>query len=234
VRNARHLAQIAIVGTALAAGAVACGSSSSTDPLAAMTSKQIATQAVTGTEAAPSVRIMGTGSNSGQAFAIDLTLVKGKGCQGSLSEGSAGSFKLVYDGSTVWVLPDSKFYQASGVPTAARTILDGKYLKVKATTGNGIGSLAQICTISKLLAQFSVDAGSAKGTKTTVNGQPAVKITDKTGTGFAYVTDATPPELLQITKPGSSGGTISFSYGTTATIAPPPASQVIDGSKYGF
>ena len=235
MRKARYLAQITIVTAALAAGAAACGSSGSSDPLAGMTSKQIAQQAVTGTEAQSSVRIAGTGSDSGQTFSIDLTLVKGKGCQGTISEGNVGSFKLVYDLSTVWVLPDSKFYQASGVPAAAQTVLDGKYLKVKATSGNGIGSLAQICNVSNLLNQFTKDASpTAKGVNTTVAGQPAVKITDNTGTGFAYVTDTAPPKLLQVTKPGTGGGTITFTYGTATSITPPPASQVIDGSKYGF
>jgi hypothetical protein len=233
VRKARHLAQITTLTAALVAGAAACGSSGNSDPLAGLTSEQIAKQAVTGTEAASSVRITGTGSGSGQTFSIDLTLVKGKGCQGSLSESGVGSFKLVYDGSTVWVLPDPQFYQANNVPAAAQAILDGKYLEVK-STANGIGSLADLCTISNLLGQFTTDAGSAKGVKTTVNGQPAVKITDNTGTGFAYVTDTAPPQLLQVTKPGSGGGTINFSYGTATTITPPPASEVIDGSKYGF
>jgi hypothetical protein len=233
VHKARYLAQTTILAAALAAGAAACGSSTSSDPLAGLTSKQIATQAVTGTEAASSVRIYGQGSDSGQPLSIDLTIVKGKGCQGSFSEGNVGSFKLVYMGGTVWVLPDNAFYQANKVPADAQAILDGKYLEVKSTS-NGLGSIAQVCTMSTLLGTFVGDAGTTKGVKTTLNGQPAYKIADKTDAGFAYVTDAAPPQLLQVVKPGSGGGTINFSYGTTTTITPPPASQVIDGSKYGF
>lgn len=233
MRKARYIGQTTILTAAVVASAAACGSSASSDPLAGLTSKQIASQAVTGTEAASSVRIHGQTSDSGQTLSVDLTIVKGKGCQGTLSEGSVGSFKLVYTGGTVWVLPDSQFYQANKVPAAAQAILDGKYLEVKSTT-NGIGSIANLCTMSTLLGQLTKDAGPAKGVKTTLNGQPAVKITDNTGSGYAYVTDTAPPQFLQVTKPGASGGTVNFSYGTTTTITTPPASQVIDGSKYGF
>jgi len=233
VPKARYMAQTIILTAALSAGAAACGSSASSDPLAGLTSTQIARQAVTGTEAASSVRIYGQGSDSGQPLSIDLTIVKGKGCQGSLSEGSVGSFKLVYTGGTVWVLPDSKFYQSNNVPAAVTSILNGKWLEVKGTT-SGIGTIANLCTMSTLLGQFTGDAGNAKGVKTTLNGQPAVKITDNTDKGYAYVTDTAPPQLLQVTKPGAGGGTINFSYNTATTITPPPASQVIDGSKYGF
>lgn len=233
MRKARYIGQTTILTAAVVASAAACGSSASSDPLAGLTSKQIASQAVTGTEAASSVRIHGQTSDSGQTLSVDLTIVKGKGCQGTLSEGSVGSFKLVYTGGTVWVLPDSQFYQASKVPAAVQAILDGKYLEVK-STANGIGSIANLCTMSTLLGQLTKDAGTTKGVKTTLNGQPAVKITDNTGAGYAYVTDTAPPRWLQITKPGASGGSLSFSYGTTSTITTPPASQVIDGSKYGF
>ena len=133
----------------------------------------------------------------------------------------------------VTVMPDSGFYQSNNVPAAVQAVLDGKYLELKSST-NGLGSIAQLCTPSTLLNQITGDAGSAKGVKTTLNGQSVYKITDKTDTGYAYVTNTTPPQLVQITKPGASGGTINFTYGTATTITPPPASEVIDGSKYGF
>ena len=225
---------VMLLAAAIAAVTAACGSSAISDPLAGLTSKQIAAKAVAGTEAAPSVRVTGSGSDSGQPVSLDMTLVRGKGCQGSLTEGKYGTFKLVYDGATVWMLPDSKFYKASGVPAAAAAVLDGKYLKLKAS-GSGLGSLADVCSLPALLSQFAVDAGTAKGVVTTLGGQRAVRITDRSSTGKAYVSDTASPELLQIDKPGSGGGQINLSYtGNPGTITPPPASQTIDGSKYGF
>lgn len=234
MRNARRSLSVAILAAALAAGAAACGSSGSTDPLAGLTSKQIATKAVSGTEAAPVVRVSGSGSDSGHKLTLDLTLVRGKGCAGSFSEGNLGSLKLIYNGTTMWVLPDAKFYQDSGAPAAVATLLKGKYLELKSGT-SGLSGMTQLCSMSKLLSEFTVDAGTAKGVITTVDGQSAVKITDKTGSGHAYVSDTAAPQLLRITKPGSSGGQIDFSYpATSPALTSPPASEVIDGSKFGF
>ena len=244
MRTVRHCLRLTVLAVALAAGTGACGSSggsagpagqgTSADPLAGLNSRQIAQRAVAGTEAAPSVRVTGSGTDSGQPITIDLTLIRGKGCQGTLSTSSMGSVKVVYNGTTVWLLPDAKFYRSQNVPASALSVLNGKYLQVKAN-GSSLGSLGQLCTLSKLLSQFTPHAGTAKGIATTVDGQRAVKITDKTSSGYAYVSDEADPVLLRIQKPGAGGGLVKFSYtGNRLAITPPPASQVIDGSKYGF
>ena len=112
-------------------------------------------------------------------------------------------------------------------------LLKGKYLALKSGT-SGLSSLTDVCSMSKLLTEFSVDAGAAKGVVTAVDGQNAVEIADKTGSGHAYVSETATPELLRISKPGS-GGQIDFTYpATPPALTSPPASEVIDGSKYGF
>jgi hypothetical protein len=248
VRNSRHLLPMIVLAAALAAGTAACGSSGSpattsgnspttggsTNALAGLTSRQVATKAVTGTEAASAVRVSGSGEDSGQTITMDLTLVKGKGCQGTVSEAQLGSFKLIFNGADVWMLPDAKFYQTEKIPAAAVALLNGKYIEVKSTDSN-MGSLATLCSLSGLLGKITPDASLAKGVKTTLNGVPAVKITDKTGAGVAYVSDSATPELLQIDKTGSNGGQLTFTYfSTPPAITAPPTSQTIDGSKYGF
>jgi hypothetical protein len=233
VRNLNRSLPVTVLAASVAMGAAACGSSGSTDPLAGLSSQQIATKAVSGTEVAPSVRVSGSGLDSGVMISIDLTEERGKGCEGTIGEGNKGSLRMIDNGSTLWIFPDSKFYQANGAPAAVATLLEGKYLKLSPSTG-GLASLSDLCSVSKLLSQFTVDAGTAKGVVTTVDGQTAVKISDKTGSGHAYVTDTAAPELLRIQKPGSGGGQIDFSYPAPAAITPPPASEVIDGSKYGF
>jgi hypothetical protein len=242
VRNARRLTPITVLAAALAVGTAACGASggspgpgSSADPLAGLTSQQIAKRAVADTEAAPSVRVVGGGSDSsGQAFTVDLALVRGKGCEGTVAEGKQGSFQLIYNTTTVWLLPDSAFYKSTGIPAAVLTRLKGKYLELKAS-GSGLAGIAGICTMSRLLSQFTLDAGPAKGIMTTINAHPAIKITDKTRTGYAYVSDMAAPELVRIEKAGSGGGRIDFGYyAAPVAIIPPPASQVVDASKFGL
>jgi hypothetical protein len=234
VRTVRRSLPITVLAAAVAAGAAACGSSGSTDPLAGLTAQQIATKAVAGTEAAPAARVTGSGTDSGQTITVDLTLVRGKGCDGTLGEGNLGSLQMIDTGSTTWIMPDSKFYKTSGAPASVAALLAGKYLET-ASNNSDVASLSELCSMSKLLSQFTVDAGSGKGTRTTIDGQTAVEINDKTGAGHAWVSDTATPELLRIQKPGSSGGEINFTYPANAPApAAPPASQTVDGSKYGF
>lgn len=233
-RCSLRLVPFTVLAAAIAAGTAACASGPAPDPLAGLTSKQVATKAVTGTEAASSVRITGSGEDSGQSITLDLTEVKGKGCQGSFSEAKLGSFKMVYNGTDVWVLPDAQFYQSENVPSSAVALLNGKWIEVKSNTA-GLGSMTQLCSVSGLLGVVSKDASLIKGTKTTFDGQPAIKITDNTGKGYAYVTDTSTPQLLLIHSTGSGGGQLNFVYGGIAdAITPPPASQTIDGSKFGL
>ncbi len=223
-----------VLAATLAAVTAACSSGSSADPLAGLTSKQIAAKAVADTENASAVRVTGSGTTSGHAITVDLTELKGKGCEGTISEATLGSFKVVYNGVTIWMLPDAQFYKSNNVPAAVVALLSGKYIQAKANTA-GLSSLAQVCSLSGLLGSINKDASISKGTRTTYNGQPAVKITDNTGTGYAYVSDTSTPELLTIDKPGSGGGQLNFVYsGLPSAITLPSASQTIDGSKYGF
>src|SRR5262249_17656169 len=170
VRNARRLLPVTVLAAALAAGTAACGSSGPTaDPLAGMASKQTPPKAVTATENASAVRISGNGEDAGQAITLDLTVLKGKGCQGSFSEAKEGSFKLVYDGTTVWLLPDAQFYQANNVPASVANVLKGKYIKGPASNAN-LSSMSQLCSLSGLLGTVNKNASLTKGVKTTFNG----------------------------------------------------------------
>jgi len=262
MRNSPRLMAAAFVTAALAVGTAACGSSASpgssatsaspgtssatapaatpsgaasAGPLAGLTADQVATKALADTKAAPSVHLTGTGTDSGQSLTLDLTLVHGKGCVGTVSMAKMGSFRLIYDGKTVWALPDAKFYKGAGVTdSGALAILNGKYLKLK-STDSGLGGLATLCSLNGLVGAFGTPIGLNMAAPTSVRGVPAVKLSDAGDTAYLYVTYAAKPELLQLNAPGSSGGVFDFSYpATVITITPPPASQVIDGSKYGF
>ena len=254
----RRSAPGALLFTALAVATAACGASGSTaspgtshaaslspqavsDPLTGWTAERIVNQAQANTIAAPYVRVTGNVSDSGQQYAFDLTLVAGTGCKGSVTESGIGSFTLVSLGKSVWVLPSAQFYKSEvgQNPNAqlAETLLAGKYLED--TEGTGLGSLASMCSLHSLLGGASQssadDAGTTKAGTATIDGQRAVKLVNAKQHGTAYVTDTTKPEVLQIAVGGSGGGSLSFSYySTPPAITPPPASQTIDGSKYGF
>lgn len=250
----RRLAPAALLVTALAVATAACGTSSGThsaaaslspkavsDPLAGWTAQRIAKQAQADTVDAPYVRVTGNVTSSGLQITFDLTMVAGTGCQGSLTEHGVGSFMLVSLGKNVWVKPDSQFYknEAGQNPDAqtAATLLAGKYLED--TEGTGLGSLASSCSLHGMLGNATQTAAddslNAKAGTATIDGQRALKLLNVGQHATVYVTDTTKPVILQIIVSGSGGGSLSFTYYTTApAITPPPASETIEGSKYGL
>lgn len=251
----RRLSACALFLTSLAGVTTACGTSGGgthspaashsptavSDPLAGWSVQRIEQQATANTAAARYVRVLGTISDSGQKIVLDLTLVAGVGCRGTLTEPGQGSLLMISKGKTVWIQPDAEFLRTQpglGKNQAFIQMLSGKYLEDQAG-GTGLGSLASMCSLPGLLsgaAQKSSDDGSDTRAGTAViDGQRALKITNAKVHSYGYVSDTAKPEVLQLVAPGASGGSISFTYYTTApTITAPPASEVVDGSQYGF
>lgn len=225
-------------GTAANTGAAASPSASSTvDPLAAMTGKQVADKAVADAKAASSLTMAGTVHNSGQTFTVNLGFKPGQGCAGTLGEGSKGSFKLIVIGSTAYLNPDARFWKTYAGPQASAVIelVNGRY--IKASTGNAnMASLAKMCDMSQMLASLKVAGTVTKGPVSTLNGTRVLQLKDSTG-GVMYVTDTSTPQIVQIVKTkdtGDGSGKVTMSVGAPVTLTAPPASQVIDGSKLGF
>jgi hypothetical protein len=253
VATVRRLAPGALLVTALAVATAACGSSGSTpssaaslraqavsDPLAGWSVQRIEKQSQEDTLAAPYVRVTGSASDSGHRVAFDLTMVAGRGCRGTMTEQGLGSFTLISNGKTVWVKPDAAFYRSVAAEdpqvVQAEPLLAGKYLEDPA--GTGLGSLASTCSLRGLLGSASpssADTSFARAGTAVIDGQRALKFTSAKEHGYVYVTDTAKPEVLQMATSESGGGSLSFTYYATApAITPPPASEVLDGSQYGF
>jgi hypothetical protein len=246
---ARRTLAAALAATALAGGAAACGSASSSggsssgsgsgsaSPLASLSGKQLGDQALTNLGKAKSVHVAGQVSSSGEQIKLNLKLLRAHGCTGSMTLVGKGSFRLTMIGKTVWIKPDSQFWNNfGGGNAAALKILRGKYLKTTKTSQ--LGGLSQLCQPSSLAGAFQDNkktAGLVKGPATTINGQRAVKLTDSGDSAAAYVSAVRTPELLRIVSPGKSGGQLDFTdYGAPVSLQQPPASQTLDGKKYGF
>ena len=253
--TARRLSASALFLTSLAVATAACGTSGGgthspaaslsptavSDPLAAWSVQRIEKQAEANTAAARYVRVSGTASDSGHKVGFDLTLVMGVGCRGTLTEQGLGSFVLISKGKTVWIQPDAEFYRnAAGQGKDKQLViqlLTGKYLEDQAG-GTGLGSLASMCSLSGLLGNASRSSADDSGTRAgtaMIDGQRALKLTDAKAHSYGYVSDTAKPEVLQLVASGANGGSLNFTYYTTApAITVPPASEVVDGSQYGF
>lgn len=205
------------------------------DPLASLTGDQIVAKAVANLKVVPSFTMAGTVTDSSGTYNVNLSYKKGSGCQGTVAQPGKGSFAMVVIGTTAWVKPDDAFWKANAGSQAGAAIalLSGRYLKGSTSNAN-VASLTKLCDVTSLASSLTEATGVAKGPVTVMGGQRVLPLTDKAKGGTLYVTDTSPPRILELSnsKAGDSGK-LTFSY-TPVTLTPPPASQTVDGSRLGF
>ena len=236
-----------ILAAALGSGATACGilssatakstataqataGSAASNPLARLSADQIMSKAVADSEKAATLRISGKVADSGTTIDMNLGIVRGKGCSGSMSVSKEGSFLILKIGKTLWFKPDNAFWKYSGASTpAALQLVSGKIPETTSTSG--AGAFANLCDMKQLLGGSTT--GLVKGSTTTISGQSALQLTDTAHSGTIDVSLSADPELVRLFAPGSAD--LDFTgYGVPIALTPPPASETINGAKYGF
>jgi hypothetical protein len=211
----------------------AAASSPAADPFAGQTAHQIITAATAAMSSAHSMKVSGTMKESGSAMSLDLFMVKGVGCQGSIDMGSQGGTTIVVLGTTAWEKLD-KATLVKAVGAAAAASVSGKYFKTT-TTAKDFADLQAFCDLDT----FAQGLGSAgddpftKGAVTTVDGRPALTLIDTKDQSRALVSLTAPYRIVGAVGPGSDGS-ITISYDLDTKITPPPASEVFDASKFGL
>ena len=208
------------------------------------TPDQIVQQAVSDLKAATSLRINGSVISQGTNITIDFTDVAAHGCQGTLalaasasSSGAAvsGLADLVEVNSTVYMKLDKSFFKNLGLPSSLFSSITGKYIEV--TSKSELASFAQLCDASTLASGFNKeDTGFVKDGTATVDGQAveAFKQPAHAGSGIVYISESSTPEIVRLQGPASEGSIDFTNYNAAVTITAPPASEVIDGSKFGL
>ena len=209
----------------LALGLLAgCGGSSSSSNIASKSATEILTESKAAADSASSVHVSGSIKSGAAPVTIDLALAAGKGARGEISENGA-SFKLILVGGTAYISGSKAFYRSLGGAAAAQ-LLDGKWLKASATSGefasfNSLGNMRQL--IDTTLAAHGT---LTKGATSTVNGQQAIAVTDTNKTGTLYVATSGKPYPVAITKGGSENGKIAFSNWNQPVTISAPANAV--------
>lgn len=217
----RSLALLFVLA-ALAVGA--CGSSSSSgNGESGKSANQILSDSVGAARKASSVRVSGSISDGGQAVAVDLKLVNGKGGLGSMTIQGA-PVQIIDVDNTLYMNGSDAFWSKVGGGSAIVSLLHGKWLKAPAT-GN-YASLANLTSMQTLFGQLLSSHGTlTKGSSKSVNGQAAIGVTDTAKSGTVYVATSGTPYPLQLSKAGSGGGTVNFSeYGKSVALAAPAKS----------
>jgi hypothetical protein len=134
------------------------------------------------------------------------------------------------------VKPDDAYWKAVAGPRAGQAIaaLGGKYLKGP-TSHSTIADLTEFCDLNWITSLLSQPASVNKGTVTTVSGTQVLPLTDPVNKGTLYVTNTggpLPVELVNSTT--GKKGALAFGVGAPVSLAAPPASETVDGSKYGL
>jgi hypothetical protein len=236
--------------TAVAASclaAAACGSSGSSgaaaspsstpDPLASLTAAQVQQKALTDAEAAPSLTMNGTVTQSGQTYTIDLGIKHSQGCEGTIGVGAEGSVKIIVIGQTVYINPDKQFWTSNAGSDASAVIalINGRYIQTT-TSDKNVAGISDMCSVSQLLNSGTTSQAVTKGPITTLNGTRVLELKVSDGS-TVYVTDTSKPELVEAIAPkGTKDGSGKIVVGVDApvTLTAPPASQVLSGSQIDF
>jgi hypothetical protein len=210
---------------------------STADPLADLTVAQVEAKTVADAKASSSLTMKGAIVQSGQTITVDLGIKPGQGCTGTIGLGSKGSMKMIVIGKTVYLDPDDAFWKANAGAEANATIalVNGRYLKTSSTDSSD-GALGQICDVSTIFSTNGKPDKVTKGAVTTLNGNRVLQLKNSDGS-VAYVTDTSKPELVEIAAPKgdkNATGMVTVTADAPVTLTPPPASQVIDGSKLGM
>jgi hypothetical protein len=192
----------------LCAALAGCGGSGKSNGVAAKEPQAIVETARTAAEEASAVHVSGTIASSGTPVALDLNLVAGEGGSGTVSEGGL-SFQLIRIGDAAYIKGSEAFYKRFGGSAMAQLLKD-KWLKAP-TTGEQFKTLGDITDIRSLFAQTLSSHGPLqKHSVTKVSGQEVVPVVDVTRGGTLYVATTGKPYPVQLTKSGSTGGTLSF------------------------
>ncbi|WP_370133495.1 hypothetical protein [Streptacidiphilus sp. EB103A] len=198
-----------------------------------MTGTQIVNAADATLKTVPTLRLQGTMTDSGQQMRMDLTIVRGVGCTGTVGEGSQGTIAMVVLGKTVWLKMDATFLKSMGSSAATKT-LSGKYVKTK-TSGSSLSSVASFCDLDSFAKSVKKETDTyTKGGLSTVNGVQVIALTDTSDKSVLSVTTAKPHEVVRATGTATEPGLMNMEYSAGVKITPPPAAEVVDGSKYGL
>jgi hypothetical protein len=219
----RRLAAAAFVSL-LALVLASCGSSGgSSNGIADKSPNDIATAATSAVENAQSVHVSGPIAKQGFPTALDLSLVNGKGAQGSMSAGAL-SFKVVAVNREIYINGSPSFWRRYANNNIAH-LLTGKWLKAPA---NGqFAGLAVLADMHSLFDQLLTHHGTlAKDQQTTVRGQKVIGLRDTTHGGTMFVATTGKPYPIQVIKRGSQGGELDFDRYNQPVSLKAPASAI--------
>jgi hypothetical protein len=184
-------------------------------------------------KALETVQVEGSIDQPDSKVELDLTLIAGGDCQGTISVGDSGSAEVVKAEGSSWFKPDQEFWKVQMGPAAEKTIsvVGDNWVQLP----EGDESFTSFCDLEGLVDQIEsdTDTPAEKDGTEELDGQETVKLTrdDKAsgGTVSTWVAVEDPHHILKAEQAGGDGpGGFTFSeFDEDASIEPPADDQVI-------
>ncbi|GAA3128199.1 hypothetical protein ACFQ0X_25880 [Streptomyces rectiviolaceus] len=209
-------------------------------PFPGLSGPDIVDKAVQATTDASSLTVKGSVPDETGTIELDMAFdTKGR-CAGTMGMGGEGSLDLITTASTVYMKYDEKFLrtQGKGEPAAdtqaAVDMLAGRWVKTSAT-GADAKDIASFCDLDVLLGEFKdVNSAARRGRTTTVDGTPALTLTESDGTDryTLYVATEGKPYLLKVVnETAKTPESLAFGDFDEPVDATPPTGDVMDIDK---
>lgn len=209
-------------------------------PFPGMSGPDIVDEAVKATTDASSLTVKGSVPDEAGTIDLDMALDTKGQCAGTMGMGGEGSLDLITTARTVYMKYDEKFLRAQGKgepaadTQAAVDTLAGRWVKTSAT-GADAKDIASFCDLDVLLADFKdVNSGARRGKTTTVDGTPALTLSESDGSDryTLYVATEGKPYLLKVVNVSAkSPESLAFSEFDKPVDATPPSGDVMDLDK---
>ena len=227
----RALALALVLTVALLAGCGSSGGNSTTAKPNGEASKppaRVLADARAAANTASSAHIVGDIKEGQTPIALDLSTVRGKGAQGSMST-SGLAFDMVRIGDTLYVRGSDAFYKHFAGAAVARLLHD-KWLKGSATHGR-LESLAPLTSLDGLFGVISSQHGKLTNDgPTTYKGAKVVAIRDTSDGSKLYVAATGRPYPVAIVAGGKGkSGAVTFGdWNKPVSLSAPSNAVAID------
>jgi hypothetical protein len=178
--------------------------------------------------AASSVHVSGTVTQSGKTVGLNLAITSSGGYSGQISEDGAAVTVLVTHGHSYLKL-SAAFLRASHLPTTICNLYCGKYLPYPASQAQSLLSGLTIASMTGSVASAPPGQVKLLGA-VTLGGQLAWLLSDQQGDS-AFVAAHGKPYLLQIAAPPGDGSLTMTQWNAVQIPPLPPASQIVSISQ---
>ncbi|GLV79464.1 hypothetical protein [Streptomyces hygroscopicus] len=220
-----------------AKGSAPAKETTSAPGIEALTGPQIINRALKTTKSATSLTIDMDAIIDGAPMKYHMSSDNKGECTGRMTV-DGGTVRLIKTGHTAYMKYDAAFWRSQGGKDgeAAAKLIGDRWTKADAS-GADAKDLTAMCDSDQLLAGFSAaDNAARKGGPATVDGRPAITVTESEGdeTYTAYIATEGKPYLLKlVTKGGKEPGTLRLGDFDRPVGAKAPTGDIVDLDTLG-